>query len=333
MGQGRTGKAKATTQDAHEAIRPTDVALTPQIVKAHLTADQFKLYNLIWRRFVASFMTPAVFDTVRVDIVAKQYVFRATGSNLKFPGFYAVWPREEDEKLLPKMQVGEVLDLHALKPEQHFTQPPPRFTEASLIKELEEQGIGRPSTYVPIISTIQDRGYVEQDQRRFVPTWLGETVNEVMNKHFPDIVDTGFTAEMERELDDVEEGRHSWTEFLHNFYGDFKETMEKAEAEMNRVQKPVGGDGGDLPRMWAQSCYSYRSFWALYLVLRISRMSLSTLRCEQNWRILSALWWRPGRAQDAGRRSVFFMGVATIRPVISRSGINQYQSHVLSVED
>ncbi|MEO8956039.1 MAG: type I DNA topoisomerase, partial [Ktedonobacteraceae bacterium] len=191
VGMGRTGKAKATTQDAHEAIRPTDVSLTPQSVKAHLTPDQFKLYNLIWRRFVASFMTPAVFDTVRVDIAAAQYVFRATGSNLKFPGFYAVWPREEDEKLLPKLTAQEVLDLQGLKPEQHFTQPPPRFTEASLIKELEEQGIGRPSTYVPIISTIQDRGYVDQEQRRFIPTWLGETVNEVMNKHFPDIVDTG----------------------------------------------------------------------------------------------------------------------------------------------
>lgn len=239
VGQGRTGKAKATTQDAHEAIRPTDVTLTPQSVKTHLTPDQFKLYNLIWRRFVASFMTPAVFDTVRVDIVAAQYVFRANGSNLKFPGFYAVWPREEDEKILPSLQTREALDLHGLKPDQHFTQPPPRFTEASLIKELEEQGIGRPSTYVPILSTIQDRGYVEQEQRRFVPTWLGETVNEVMNKHFPNIVDAGFTAEMERKLDDVEEGRISWTDFLHGFYGDFKTSMEKAEAEMNRVQKPV----------------------------------------------------------------------------------------------
>jgi DNA topoisomerase-1 len=239
VGPGRTGKAKATTQDAHEAIRPTDPTLTPQSVKPYLSHDQFKLYELIWRRFVASFMAPAVFDTVRVDIAAKQYVFRANGSNLKFPGFYAVWPREEDERLLPTMQVNEVLDLHGLKPEQHFTQPPPRFTEASLIKELEEQGIGRPSTYVPIISTIQDRGYVEQEQRRFVPTQLGWTVNEVMNKHFPEIVDIGFTADMERKLDDVEEGRRSWTEFLHGFYGDFKTTMEKAEAEMERVQKPV----------------------------------------------------------------------------------------------
>lgn len=239
VGSGRTGKAKATTQDAHEAIRPTDVTLTPQVVKSHLTPEQFKLYNLIWRRFVASFMTPAVFDTVRVDILAAQYVFRANGSNLKFPGFYAVWPREEDEKLLPTLTAQELLDFHGLKPEQHFTQPPPRYTEASLIKELEEQGIGRPSTYVPIISTIQDRGYVDQEQRRFTPTWLGETVNEVMNKHFPDIVDTSFTAEMERRLDDVEEGRQSWTEFLRGFYGDFKLSMDKAEAEMNRVQKPV----------------------------------------------------------------------------------------------
>ena len=239
VGPGRTGKAKATTQDAHEAVRPTDVALTPQLVRSHLTPDQFKLYNLIWRRFVASFMTPAVFDTVRADIVAAQYVFRATGSHLKFQGFYAVWPHEDDEKTLPALAANEVLDLHDLQSAQHFTQPPPRFTEASLIKELEEQGIGRPSTYVPIISTIQDRGYVEQEQRRFMPTWLGETVNEVMNKHFPDIVDVGFTADMERKLDDVEEGRQSWKEFLHQFYGDFKVTMEKAEAEMNRVQKPV----------------------------------------------------------------------------------------------
>jgi DNA topoisomerase-1 len=239
VGPGRTGKAKATTQDAHEAIRPTDVNLTPELVKPYLSADQFKLYNLIWRRFVASFMTPAVFDTVRVDIVAGQYVFRATGSVLKFPGFYAILPREEDEKSLPSLSADEVLDLHELKPNQHFTQPPPRFTEASLIKELEEQGIGRPSTYVPIISTIQDRGYVEQEQRRFVPTWLGATINEVMNKHFPSIVDIGFTAEMERKLDDVEEGRQPWTEFLRNFYSDFKVVMDKAEAEMDRVQKPV----------------------------------------------------------------------------------------------
>lgn len=232
VGQGRTGKAKATTQDAHEAIRPTDVTLTPDDVKQYLSTDQYKLYNLVWRRFVASFMTPAIFDTVRADIVARQYVFRATGSRLRFPGFYAVWPREEDEHTLPQLEKNEVLDLHDLKPEQHFTQPPPRFSEASLIKQLEEEGIGRPSTYVPIISTIQDRGYVDQEQRRFVPTLLGETVNEVMNKHFPDIVDISFTADMERKLDEVEDGRYQWTDFLHGFYDSFKTIMEKAEAEM-----------------------------------------------------------------------------------------------------
>ncbi|WP_322481175.1 type I DNA topoisomerase, partial [Thermogemmatispora sp.] len=239
VGSGRVGKLKATAQDAHEAIRPTDVTLTPEQVREYLTPDQYKLYSLIWRRFVASFMTPALFDTVRADIVAGQYVFRATGSHLRFPGFYAVWPREEEERLLPVLAVDEVLALHELQPQQHFTQPPPRYTEASLIKELEELGIGRPSTYVPIISTIQERGYVTQEQRRFVPTWLGETVNELLNKHFPEIVDVGFTADMEQKLDNVEEGRQSWTEFLRDFYETFKEMVARAETEMDRVQKPV----------------------------------------------------------------------------------------------
>jgi DNA topoisomerase-1 len=239
VGSGRVGKLKATAQDAHEAIRPTDVTLTPEQVREYLTPDQYKLYSLIWRRFVASFMTPALFDTVRADIVAGQYVFRASGSHLRFPGFYAVWPRDEEERLLPLLAVDEVLALHELQPQQHFTQPPPRYTEASLIKELEELGIGRPSTYVPIISTIQERGYVTQEQRRFVPTWLGETVNELLNKHFPEIVDVGFTADMEQRLDNVEEGRQSWTEFLRDFYETFKEMVARAEAEMNRVQKPV----------------------------------------------------------------------------------------------
>jgi DNA topoisomerase-1 len=239
VGEGRSGKAKATVQDAHEAIRPTDVALTPEAVKPYLSADQFKLYQLIWRRFVAAFMAPAVFDTVRVDITAAQYLFRANGSSLKFPGFYAVWPREEDEETLPALEVGELLDLHQLTPDQHFTQPPPRYSEASLIKELEERGIGRPSTYVPIVSTIQERNYVEQQERRFVPTWLGETVNEVMTKHFPDIVDVGFTVDMEQKLDAIEEGEQSWTAFLNRFYEAFKETLTRAESEMPKVQKPV----------------------------------------------------------------------------------------------
>jgi len=239
VGEGRAAKAKANVQDAHEAIRPTDVTLTPDRVQPYLSADQFKLYQLIWRRFVAAFMAPAVFDTVRVDITAGDYVFRANGSTLKFSGFYAVWPREDDGDTLPTLAQGERLDLHKLTPDQHFTQPAPRFTEASLIKELEERGIGRPSTYVPIISTIQDRGYVEQQERRFVPTWLGETVNELMLKHFPEIVDSNFTADMERRLDAVEGGETGWTEFLKDFYAALRAQLEKAETEMDRVQKPV----------------------------------------------------------------------------------------------
>ena len=238
---GRTAraKAKANVQDAHEAIRPTDVALTPDQVKPYLSADQFKLYQLIWRRFVASFMAPAVFDTVRADINAAAYVFRASGSTVKFPGFYAVWPREDDAETLPPLATGEPLDLRTLTPDQHFTQPPARFTEASLIKELEERGIGRPSTYVPIVSTIQDRGYVEQQERRFVPTWLGDTVNELLLKHFPEIVDANFTADMERRLDAVEGGEQDWTDFLKDFYAELRKQLDRAEAEMDKVQKPV----------------------------------------------------------------------------------------------
>ncbi len=242
IGPGRTSRAKASNanvQDAHEAIRPTDVTLTPDRVKHYLTGDQFKLYELIWRRFVAAFMAPAVFDTLRVDIAAASFLFRTNGTTLKFPGFYAVWPREQEGTTLPALRERDALELHKIASDQHFTQPPPRFTEASLIKDLEERGIGRPSTFVSIVSTIQDRGYVEQQERRFVPTWLGETVNELMVKHFPEIVDTNFTADMERRLDGVEEGKQGWTEFLKDFYAALRGQLEKAESEMDRVQKPV----------------------------------------------------------------------------------------------
>ncbi len=244
VGEGRTVRAKAgdsakNVQDAHEAIRPTEVTLTPDQVKPYLSGEQHRLYELIWRRFVAAFMAPALFDTVRADIGAAAFLFRATGSTLKFDGFYAVWPREEDGALLPVLASGEPLDLHKLAPDQHFTQPPPRFSEASLIKELEEKGIGRPSTYVPTVTTIQDRGYVEQQERRFVPTWLGETVNEQMTKHFSEIVDTGFTADMERRLDAVEQGEQRWTAFLADFYATLREQLERAETAMERIKRPV----------------------------------------------------------------------------------------------
>lgn len=239
VGEGRKGKEKASVQGAHEAIRPTDVTRTPESVKTYLSTDEFKLYNLIWRRFVASFMTAAVFDSTRALISAGDYIFVATGSAIVFPGFYAVWHRDEKDTTLPVLKEGEPLDLHALEPEQHFTEPPPRYSEASLIKELEERGIGRPSTYVPIISTIVDRKYVAVEQRRFVPLWLGETVNELMKSHFPRIVDVGFTAEVESELDRVEEGNEEWTQIVRDFYDPFKITLAEAEKSMQAVERPV----------------------------------------------------------------------------------------------
>ncbi|MGH2447568.1 MAG: DNA topoisomerase, partial [Chloroflexota bacterium] len=209
--------------------------------------DQYKLYGLIWRRFVASFMSPAVFDSTRVSIEAGGYLFAATGSSLGFPGFYAVVPREEKDNTLPALEEGEDLRLHKLQPGQHFTEPPPRYTEASLVKELEELGVGRPSTYVPIISTIQQRRYVKLESRRFVPLELGETVNRLMKKHFPEIVDVRFTAQVETELDQVEEGGREWTELLQGFYDDFKQVLKEAENEMERVERPVLEIGEPCP--------------------------------------------------------------------------------------
>ena len=194
-------RATARVQDAHEAIRPTDVALAPDVVKPFLTTDQLRVYTLIWQRFVASGMHAATFASTAVEIVTTpatgeetasraSYVLRATGSRLEFDGFYAVWPRDEDrDALLPELPEAQPLEVLAIDPQQHFTQPPPRYSEASLIKELEELGIGRPSTYVPILSTIQQRKYVTLEGRRFIPEWLGETVNELMTHHFPEIVD------------------------------------------------------------------------------------------------------------------------------------------------
>jgi DNA topoisomerase-1 len=238
IGPGPRTKQKANVQGAHEAIRPTDVFRTPESVKHYLSSDEQKLYDLIWRRFVASFMAPAQFDSTRVLIEAADYIFNATGSVITFPGYYAVWGRDDKDTSLPALTAGEPLDLQELKPEQHFTEPPPRYTEASLIKELEERGIGRPSTYVPIISTIVDRKYVKVEQRRFVPLDLGIKVNEVMREHFPRIVDIGFTAELESELDRVEDGSESWVDVVNGFYQPFQDTLAEAERSMKAVEWP-----------------------------------------------------------------------------------------------
>ncbi|MBT9258473.1 MAG: type I DNA topoisomerase [Clostridiales bacterium] len=231
-------------QDAHEAIRPTHVDLDPDAIKEHLTRDQYRLYRLIYLRFLASQMAPARYDTMTVTLEAGEtgHLFRASGSRLVFPGFLALYQegkeddeRDEDEVSLPALEEGQMAELLDFYPEQHFTQPPPRYTEASLIKALEEKGIGRPSTYAPIVETIQKRGYVVKEQKRFYPTELGRLVTELLEEHFPKIVDVDFTARMESLLDQVEEGKVSWKEILEDFYRDFAEDLKKAEAAIEKV--------------------------------------------------------------------------------------------------
>jgi DNA topoisomerase-1 len=232
-----------SAQEAHEAVRPTSVMREPDAIKQYLEPDQYKLYRLIWNRFVASQMNPAIIDQTSVDIKAGDYTFRATGSVVKFPGFMAVYmeekaedqaPSEEEngEAVLPPLTEGEALALIKLDPKQHFTQPPPRFSEALLVKTLEEKGIGRPSTYAAIISTIQERDYVQKVENKFRPTELGVLVCDLLVNHFPVIMDVAFTAKMEEELDKIEEGQMPWVSAVKDFYKPFNESLEKAQTEM-----------------------------------------------------------------------------------------------------
>jgi len=227
-------------QDAHEAIRPTSVYRTPEAVENFLTKDQFKLYKLIWERFVASQMSSAVFDTTTVDIAAGNYLFRANGSILKFPGFMKVYAEskenEEDGGILPDLGQNDPLILVKLDPKQHFTQPPPRYTEATLVKTLEELGIGRPSTYAPTIETILTRGYVIKEQKQFVPTELGRIVVDLLKEFFADIINVEFTAKLESNLDKTEEGIYNWKEVVRDFYEPFAKELEIAEKEMEQVE-------------------------------------------------------------------------------------------------
>jgi DNA topoisomerase-1 len=233
VGGPRTAKSSPGAQDAHEAIRPTDVNRTPDSIRRYLSADQLKLYDLIWRRFVASRMAPAVYDQTQVEIEGGEYVFRSTGSVLAFDGFYKVWERDEKEEPdLPQLAEGDDLDYHGLKPEQHFTQPPPRYSEATLIKELEQRGIGRPSTYAPTVETIKDHGYVELKERRLHPTRIGEAVNTIMVGHFKVISDDEYTAKLELRLDEVESGKQEWVPVVSDFYGPLQKMLTDAEEAM-----------------------------------------------------------------------------------------------------
>src|SRR5689334_11463882 len=248
-------KSKKEAQEAHEAIRPTSVARHPDEIKKYLGEDEYKVYKLIWQRFLASQMTPAVFDQTSVDIEAKSgnesFTFRVTGSVLKFEGFLKVYVEskeakdEEDEELkhkLPALEVGQRLTLCELKPEQHFTEPPPRYNEASLVKELEERGIGRPSTYATILSTIQERQYVTNSGGKFIPTEIGLVVTDLLVANFADIFDPQYTARLEEELDEIEEGKWKWTEALAEFYKKFEKDLRYAQKHMEnikRMEKPT----------------------------------------------------------------------------------------------
>ncbi len=238
---------KKGAQDAHEAIRPTSLDLTPDRIAAYLEKDLLALYRLIWNRFVASQMKPAKIDQTSVDIGAGEALFRATGSILKFPGFTKVYvagkdltegeAAEEDKAAqLPDLRMEQLLTLWSLNPKQHFTQPPSRYTEATLVKELEEKGIGRPSTYAAIISTIQDKEYANKEKQFFRPTELGFLVTDLLVKNFPEILDVQFTSQMENNLDQIEEGKMNWIRVLENFYQPFAETLIKAKAEMKQVK-------------------------------------------------------------------------------------------------
>lgn len=237
--------AKKKSQDAHEAIRPTSFDFPPQKVANSLSREQLKIYTLIWERFIASQMNPAVYDTLTVEIKAGQYLLRATGSQIKFPGFMTVYteskenPENDKDIILPELMVGQSLKLSKLLPKQHFTEPPPRFTEASLVKIMEEKGIGRPSTYSPIIETIVGRGYVIRSEKKFQPTDLGFTVVELLQEYFQEIVDVEFTAKMEDELDQIAEGNGSRVQLLKDFYQPFSITLAHAEEQIGTVDLPV----------------------------------------------------------------------------------------------
>lgn len=232
---------KKDIQDAHEAIRPTDIRLLPSDVESSLSSDQFKLYNLIWRRFIASQMAASVSDSVGADIKSGDYLFRATGSRIIFDGFRKIYQTGDEKKdmLLPDLQEGEKLIPKSIEGEQNFTQPPNRFTEAGLIKELEDKDIGRPSTYAPIVATLTDRKYVKRSKKTLIPTELGMTVTDLLKEYFKDILDVDFTANMEDQLDDVEMGSVQWKDVIRNFYKGFEKELEIANKEIEKIEQKV----------------------------------------------------------------------------------------------
>lgn len=234
-------RSKSGAQEAHEAIRPTSAERNPDTMKTYLNNDQLRLYRLIWERFVASQMNPAIMESISADIKVNDYVFRATGSRVKFPGFIQVYVEgsdeiEEKQRMLPQLSENEKLKLNKLELKQHFTQPPPRYSEATLVKTLEEKGIGRPSTYAPIIDTILRRSYVSLEQKKFIPTELGKIVVELLSEYFSELLDEDFTASLEKKLDEVEEGKEDWIKVIDRFYQDFAKDLEKAHDGLGQIE-------------------------------------------------------------------------------------------------
>ncbi|WP_330949021.1 type I DNA topoisomerase [Virgibacillus sp. MG-45] len=251
LGKQANDKQKEGAQDAHEAIRPTSVNRDPSSLKDILSRDQLRLYKLIWERFLASQMAAAVLDTMTVHLLNNNVEFRATGSTIKFKGFMKVYVegnddnKKDENKLLPDLSEGMIVQANSIDPNQHFTQPPPRYTEARLVKTMEEKGIGRPSTYAPTLDTIQRRGYVSIDNKRFVPTELGIIVIDLLKEFFPEIIDVDFTVKMESELDSIEDGNIQWVQIIDDFYGDFNKRLVVAENEMDKIEikdEPAGED-------------------------------------------------------------------------------------------
>ena len=240
--ENRYYKTKGNAQDAHEAIRPTYIDLEPEQIKEYLNKDQYKLYNLIYNRFIASQMSQAVYSTINANIDVNNYNFRASGQTLKFKGFMLLYvekiegEEEEKEASLPELSVGEEVKKEKIDPKQSFTEPPPRYTEASLVKALEEKGIGRPSTYSPTITTILERRYIEKEQKQLKPTDLGKIVNTLLTQNFPDVINVKFTAKIEEEFDEVAEGKENWKDVIREFYGPFEKTVEKVDKELEHVE-------------------------------------------------------------------------------------------------
>lgn len=271
LGNQKQKKTSEKVQDAHEAVRPTSAFRDPLSIKSFLSRDQYRLYKLIWDRFTASLMAPAVMDTMSVHLGQNGVQFRANGSKVKFKGFMKVYiegnddNKKEEDKLLPDIEEGMTVEAQEILPNQHFTQPPPRYTEARLVRTMEEKGIGRPSTYAPTLDTVQRRGYVTLDNKRFVPTELGEIVMQLVIEFFPEIVDLGFTVKMESDLDSVEEGQTKWVDIIDEFYQGFEKRLEKAELEMEKIEirdEPAGIDCEDCGHGMVYKMGRYGKFMA-----------------------------------------------------------------------